>query len=194
MTSPLNDLSIPDRYRAVAATFTDRVRGSVDWDVPTPVKEWTARDVVGHVTGWLPGMIGAGSSVTFEPVPPVSDDPVATWAAFDRQLQALLDDPATGELTYTSDFLGTAPVPQVVDQFFTSDLLFHTWDLARATGQDDTLDVDFIAGAYAGMQQMGPMIRSSGQFGEQQPVPEDATVQEEFFAFIGRNPRWMPPA
>lgn len=194
MTPALTDLSIPDRYRAVAATFTDRVRGTVDWDVPTPVKEWTARDLVGHVTGWLPGMIGSGSSVTFEAGPSAAEDPVAAWVAFDRQVQAILDDPAAAELSYSSDFLGTAPVPQVIDQFFTSDLVFHTWDLARATGQDDRLDEAFIAGAYAGMQQMGPVIRSSGQFGDQQPVPEDATEVEQFFAFIGRDPRWSPPA
>ena len=37
------------------------------------------------------------------------------------------------------------------------------------------------------------MIQGSGQFGEQQPVPDDATTQERFFAFIGRDPRWTPP-
>ncbi len=193
MTTPLFDLSIPERYRAAAAAFTERVQGTTDWDVPTPVKEWCARDVVGHLA-WLPGMIGGGSSVTFEPIPSADLDPVATWAALDRQVQALLDDPATADLIYSSQFIGTKPVPEVVDQYFTSDVIFHTWDLARATGQDDQLDEAFIAGAYAGMQQMGEMIRASGQFGEQQPVPDDATVQEQFFAFIGRDPRWTPPA
>ena len=38
------------------------------------------------------------------------------------------------------------------------------------------------------------MIRASGQFGQQQPVPDDASVQERFLAFIGRDPRWAPPA
>ena len=63
MTTPLFDLSIPERYRAAAAAFTDRVQGTTDWDVPTPVKEWHARDIVGHLA-WLPGMIGGGSSVS----------------------------------------------------------------------------------------------------------------------------------
>lgn len=194
MSTPLFELSIPERYRAIAATFTDRVRGTTDWDAPTPVEEWQARDIVGHLIGWLPGMIGGGSSVTFEPVPSVQDDPVAAWTAFDAQVQALLDDPATNELIYSSQGIGTKPVPEVIDQYFASDVHFHTWDLSRASGQPDGLDPEFIAGAYAGMQQMGEMIRASGQFGEQQPVPEDATVQEQFIAFIGRHPRWTPPA
>ena len=52
MTSPLNDLSIPDRYRAVAATFTDRVRGSVDWDFPTSVLDVVLMGRYGHL-GWF---------------------------------------------------------------------------------------------------------------------------------------------
>ena len=44
------------------------------------------------------------------------------------------------------------------------------------------------------MQAQAEMIRASGQFGQQQPVPDDASVQERFLAFIGRDPRWAPPA
>ena len=102
-------------------------------------------------------------------------------------------DPATEEVVFEHEHIGRMPLPQMLDQFFTSDVVFHTWDLARATGQDDSLDEDFIAGALAGMGQMEEMIRGSGQFGEQQPVPDDATTQERFFAFIGRDPRWTPP-
>ena len=29
---------------------------------------------------------------------------------------------------------------------------------------------------------------------QEQPVPDDASVQERFLAFIGRDPRWAPPA
>ena len=42
----------------------------------------------------------------------------------------------------------------------------------------------------AGMQQMAPVIRASGQFGDQQPVADDASAQEKLIAFIGRDPHW----
>ncbi len=37
----------------------------------------------------------------------------------------------------------------------------HTWDLARATGQDDRLDPRFCALLLAGMEPMEDVIRSS---------------------------------
>ena len=193
MTS-LTSLSVADRYRSAADGFARRVAGTTDWDAPTPVAQWRARDVVGHLTTWLPALVASGCEVRLDPVPSAEEDPVGAWAGLDGQLRSLLDDPATEEVVFEHEHIGRMPLPQMLDQFFTSDVVFHTWDLARATGQDDRLDEAYLAEALAGMQAHAEMIRSSGQFGEQQPVPEDASVQERFFAFIGRDPRWAPPA
>lgn len=191
MTS-LVEMSVLERYRAAAATFTDRVHGTRDWDAPTPVVEWRARDVVGHLTTWLPALVSAGSAVTFDAVPSPQEDPVGAWTATDVQVRALFDEPASDEMTFSHEHIGTLPLPAMLDQYFTSDVVFHTWDLARATGQDDRLDEEFIAGALEGMSARADMIRASGQFGEQQPEPPGATVQDQFLAFIGRDPRWSP--
>ncbi|GAA8852471.1 maleylpyruvate isomerase family mycothiol-dependent enzyme [Helicobacter pylori] len=193
MTS-LSSLSVADRYRSASDGFARRVAGTTDWDAPTPVAQWRARDVVGHLTTWLPALVASGCEVRLDPVPSAEEDPVGAWAGLDGQLRSLLDDPATEEVVFEHEHIGRMPLPQMLDQFFTSDVVFHTWDLARATGQDDRLDEAYLAEALAGMQAHAEMIRSSGQFGEQQPVPEDASVQERFFAFIGRDPRWAPPA
>lgn len=193
MTS-LVEMPLAERYRSAAATFADRVDGTRDWDAPSPVAEWRARDVVGHLTTWLPALVASGSRVRFDPVPSAEDDPVAAWAETDAQIRALLDDPASEGVTFAHEHIGELPLPEMIDQFFTSDVVFHTWDLARATGQDDHLDDEFIANALEGMVARADLIRSSGQFGDQQPVPEDATTQERFLAFIGRDPRWSPPA
>lgn len=191
MTS-LTEMSAAARYRSAADTFTDRVHGTRDWDAPTPVAEWRARDVVGHLTTWLPELVAVGSQVEFAPVPSADDDPVAAWTETDAQVRGLLEDPATERLIFSHEHIGRLRLPEMLDQFFTSDVVFHTWDLARATGQDDHVDEEFIAGALEGMSAQAEMIRASGQFGRQQPVPADATVQERFFAFIGRDPRWSP--
>ena len=34
-----------ERHKEVSRIFTDRVRGTRSWEVPSPVAEWTARDV-----------------------------------------------------------------------------------------------------------------------------------------------------
>ncbi|GAA3605582.1 maleylpyruvate isomerase family mycothiol-dependent enzyme [Marihabitans asiaticum] len=192
--SRLTDATPAERYRLAAATFSDRVRGTRDWDAPTPVEQWLARDVVGHLTTWFPQMLEGGSEITLVPIPSAVDDPPAAWAGLDGQVQALLEDPASEGVAFTHEDIGSMPLPEMIDRYFTSDVVFHTWDLARATGQHDELDEDYIADAYDGMRQMEDVIRGSGQFGEHQPVPEDASVQDQFLAFIGRDPRWQPPA
>ena len=58
---------------------------------------------------------------------------------------------------------------------------------------DGTFDRQ-VQALLAGMSSMEEVIRESGQFGEQQPLPPGSTDQERLIAFIGRNPRWTPPA
>ncbi len=184
----LPDLPIADKYRSIAAGFTQRVQGVTDWDAPTPVKEWVARDVVFHLTGWLPAVLG--DVVRIEPGP--ADDPVAAWATFDGQVQAILDDPASMDLIHSHQYTGTNPVPVLIDNIFTGDVFFHTWDLARSNGLDDTLDADLVHDAYVGMSAAEEQLRPSGQFGQRQPVADDAPEQDKLFAFLGRDPHWRP--
>src|SRR5215212_1072066 len=153
------------RHREVADAFGDRVRGVKDWDVPAPVAGWTARDVVRHLVERLPAFLAAGAGVTLPPGPDVEDDPVGAWQAHQDAVQALLDDPATPSRVLRNQHLGEVPLAQAIDRFYTSDVFMHTWDLARATGQDDRLDADMCADLLGGMEPMEEVIRSSGQYG-----------------------------
>ena len=69
----------------------------------------------------------------------------------------------------------------------------HTWDLARATGQDDTLDPERCAVMLAGMEPIEDAMRGSGQYGPRVEVPADADAQTRMLGFIGRDPVWEPP-
>ena len=62
--------------------------------------------------------------------------------------------------------------------------------LARGSGQDDNLDEASCAAMVAGTTGMADVIRSSGQFGEQQPVADNTSAQDRLVAFIGRDPHW----
>lgn len=188
----LSELSIPERHRTVTADFTGLVDRVADWDAPAPVADWDAREVVRHLVEWLPGMLAGGSPVRLEVAASVDDDPVASWRQLSEQVQSLLDDPATSGLTYRSQMFDDMSVPAVIDQFWTPDVYMHSWDLARASGQQIDLDPQFATGLRTGMEQMGPALRESGQFGEQQPIPDDADEIDRLIAFIGRNPRWTP--
>ncbi|MGE0881424.1 MAG: TIGR03086 family metal-binding protein [Acidimicrobiia bacterium] len=175
----------PADHDAIADRFGAVVDGVTDWDAPTPVAEWRACDVVGHLTTWFPEFLASGG---IEIAHGDSGDPVGSWHRHDAEVRALLA--ARGGESFTHPYVGTRSLADTVAQFYTADVFLHTWDLARASGQDDRLDATLCEEMYAGMSSMGDMLRSSGQFGEQQPVRADAGPQERLIAFIGRDPYW----
>jgi uncharacterized protein (TIGR03086 family) len=182
-----------ERHRRVAATFTDRVRGTEDWDVPTPVPEWRARDVVDHLTTWFPGFL-AGCGVPLAVGPSAQEDPVAAWEHQSAAVQALLDDPDLVDRPIDNPHIGQMTLGAATDMIYTTDVFMHTWDLARATGQDDRLDPDACAAFVEGMEPMEELIRGSGQYGPRVAVPDDAGAQARLLGFIGRDPDWEPGA
>ena len=179
-----------ERHRQLARGFTDRVLGTRDWDAPAPVEGWRARDVVEHLTGWLPGLLAGGAGIDLSTGVDAHEDPAAAWLAHVAAVQALLDDPGTANRVLENPHLGRLPVEQAVDRFYTTDVFLHTWDLARATGQDDRLDAQLCAELLAGMEPLDELLRSSGQYGARVPVPPDAGPQDQLIGFIGRDPYW----
>ncbi|MER5459194.1 TIGR03086 family metal-binding protein [Streptomyces sp. NPDC002668] len=179
-----------DEHRTVARAFTDRVSGTDPeaWDNPAPCEGWVARDVVRHLVEWFPDFLKAGAGVELPKGPSVDDDPVAAWATHRDGVQALLDDPATAHKLLSNPHIGEIPLDQAVDRFYTADVFMHTWDLARATGQDEHLDPAKCAQLLDGMLPLDDVLRASGQYGPRVEVPESADVQTRLLAFIGRKP------
>jgi uncharacterized protein (TIGR03086 family) len=179
-----------DEHRRIADTFTERVRGVAagDWDNPAPPEGWVARDVVRHLVEWFPAFLSSGAGVDLTHGPSVDEDPVAAWTVHCAAVQALLDDPATPGRTLSNPHIGEVPLDVAVDRFYTGDVFLHTWDLARATGQDERLDPEKCAVMLEGMLPLDDVLRQSGQYGARVDVPEDADVQTRLLAFIGRQP------
>jgi uncharacterized protein (TIGR03086 family) len=187
----MSDPTPSEEFSEVAAGFGRLVEGAPPdaWERPAPVEGWVARDVVRHLVEWFPSFLEGGAGISLAPGPSVDDDPVGAWRTLQDGVQDLLDDPATADKVLTNPHIGEVPVPQAVSRFFTGDVFLHTWDLARATGQDETLDPERCAVMLAGMEPMDELLRSSGQYGPRVPVPDDADVQTRLIAFIGRDPR-----
>jgi uncharacterized protein (TIGR03086 family) len=175
-------------FRLVAGLFADRVRGVSDWEAPAPVDGWTARDVVRHLVEWIPPFLKSGVGIELPVGPSVDDAPVGAWATLQASIQEVLDDPATPGRMLSNQHIGELPLDVAISQFFTNDVFMHTWDLARASGQDETLDPDKCAELLAGMEPFEEAMRSSGQYGPRVEVPEDADVQTRMLGFIGRDP------
>lgn len=176
-----------DRHAAVARGFGRLVEQTPDWSAPSPVAGWTARDVVGHLVEWFPGFLAAGG-VELPAGPTVADDPRAAWEHHADAVQGLLEQRPDEEFTHPH--VGTQTLAEAVDRFYTADVYMHSWDLARAGGQDPGLDEDFAARMLEGMKPIEAMLRDSGQYGPAVAVPDDAPVVDRLMAFIGRDPGW----
>lgn len=179
-----------ERFHRIAAGMSRIVDGVQpdQWDLPAPCDGWVARDVVGHLVGWVPGFL-AGSGVALPSLDTdVGADPAAAWHALADALQGLLDDPVTAAEEHDFGPPGRMTVEAAIGMIVTGDVLVHTWDVARATGQDESLDETMVAEMYVGMQPMDEMLRASGHYGPKVAVPDDADMRTKLIAFTGRTP------
>jgi uncharacterized protein (TIGR03086 family) len=179
--------SLAARHEAAAGEFSRLVEQTSEWDAPAPVDGWTARDVVDHLVSWFGGFLAAGG-VELPSGPSTAADPVAAWRHHADAVQALLDE--RGEEEFTHPHVGPGRVAETTDRFYTADVFMHSWDLARATGQEPRLDEDFAGHLLAGMQPIEKMLRDSGQYGPAVAVADDAPVVDRLMAFVGRDPAW----
>ena len=180
---------IAERYDRLSARFTQVVVAVPDsaWESPAPCKGWVARDVVRHLVEWVPGFFES-SGVVLGGGPSVDEDAARAWEALDASIRRNLDDAEIAGLEFEHAIAGRHTFENAIDTFVTPDVLVHTWDLARATDQDDTIDAAECSRLLGAMEPMDAMLRQSGQFGTRVAVPDDADDQTKLIAFTGRRP------
>ena len=179
---------ISERYRRNADRFAAIVAGVPEsrWSDPSPCEDWTAHDVVRHVVdtqGMFLGLVGR----ELGEIPSVDDDPPAAWDAARLVVQSDLDDPERADTEFDGYF-GRTTFAEAVNRFLSSDLVVHAWDLAPATGQDETIDPAEAERVLAGARELGDAFRSPGVCGPEVEVPDDADIQTRLVAFYGRTP------
>jgi uncharacterized protein (TIGR03086 family) len=187
-----------DRFEAtVAAVRPDQ------WSQPSPCEKWSARDVVAHIIEMHAVMLRPlGRELS--PAPSLDADPLGAFKAARADIEVILADPALAEAEGDTPS-GRLTVAAHVDRVVSADMVFHGWDLARATGQDDTMDVGEVEAAWAGISALPPELleqfRTPGAFGPgvevfgpEVPVAEDAPLQDRLLGAIGRDPAWAPLA
>ena len=96
----------------------------------------------------------------------------------------------SGPLLVFMGVLGSSYVTfsRMIDTICTGDVLVHTWDLARATGQDEVLDPAEVRRMFDGIEDHDEAMRESGHYGPKVTVPDGADDQTRLLAFLGRRP------
>lgn len=185
---------ISARYARLASAMTTRVEGVPEgaWENQSPCAEWTARDLVRHLVD-THTMFGGFVGLTMHAGPGVAEDPVGAWSSARDQMQAWLDDPVTAEQEFQG-MGGPSTLGAAADRFLGFDLVVHGWDLARATGQDDTIEPAELPRLWEDTRALGDQIRSEGTCGPELPAPPGATDQDRLLAYLGRDPRFGEPS
>ncbi|GAC1440913.1 MAG: maleylpyruvate isomerase family mycothiol-dependent enzyme [Mycobacteriales bacterium] len=179
---------VADRYARVADRFTAVLRGcpSGGWNHPSPCPDWTAHGVAQHVVDThrrvLTRLTGG------DPTPPDTDaDLSASWQVESSAIRSILGD-AERAATPVQSMTGQQPFEQVVGTLLCADTLIHTWDLARATGQDERLDTGAVTSALEFLQPNDDMLRAPGGMGPKVEPPAGADEQTRLLCFVGRRP------
>jgi uncharacterized protein (TIGR03086 family) len=176
-----------ERHRRAGAGFSQIANAvPVDqWDRPTPCPDWDAQALVEHVIGFhdvlllRPLGVRAGRPRT---------GPAARWAATAAALATALAEPGVLDRPIDLPGGGTSTPGDMLGAL-TTDVLVHTWDLARAVDLDSALDAELCAAAYDVAVAAG-IPRNGSMFGAAVRVEPDADAATKLVAFYGRDPAW----
>ena len=176
-----------ERYELVAAGFDRRVKTvpADKWGAESPCEGWTARDVVGHVVRNHRSLAAAATGGEASELGS-EEDPAQAWSEAYAAMLAITKDPAALS-AQTNGPGGPVPLEQALGTFVSMDTCVHTWDLARAVGEDEQLDPGVVQLSWQMLQPMDDMIRRPGVFGPKLEAPAGADEQTKLLYFLGRQ-------
>jgi uncharacterized protein (TIGR03086 family) len=205
-----------DDPRAVFAAAVSAVRttaehvGPQQLHQPTPCGDFDVQELLEHLSVVLPRVAALGAGANPFEIGPALPAPGQSWSdawlAVAHEIQQLWSDPAILERPMSLPWVQTNGAGMMAQ--YTAELTVHTWDLARATGQQVDLDpraVDTALRAYeqvlpadgrrAGFEaiaaQMPPDARPANPpFGERHETRSNAGAIERLVAWTGRDPGW----
>lgn len=170
--------------------FGARLRLVTDWTAPTPDDEWDVAALVRHVIEeqqWVPLLL-AGRTVgeARSRLAVLGDDLPAEWERYSAaatQAWASVDPDAEVDLSYD-----TVPASAYLREQ-ASDVIVHTWDLARAVGADEDLGEVLVEAAWTVFAPQKDTLEASGLFDSPVPIADDAPLQSRLLALTGRDDR-----
>jgi hypothetical protein len=101
-------------------------------------------------------------------------------------VRAVLADPARATTTYDGVF-GPTTFESAIDRFANFDLVVHRWDLARATGGDDSIPEADAQRVLDGVAAFGPALYGPGVCADPVEVGADADLVTRMLGVVGRR-------
>jgi uncharacterized protein (TIGR03086 family) len=162
---------------------------------PTPCEDWSVAALLVHIIGFTSAFTQAarksvGTAGT--DAPPPEPDPATLPPHWRSRLPVLLEDLATAWREPTA-WTGTARVgggtmpAAAIGAFGMNELVMHSWDLARASGQDYAADPRILEALIELLSQA-----PAGSFGQPIVIAEEESLLDQAVALAGRDPAWRP--
>ncbi|HEX6675041.1 MAG TPA: TIGR03086 family metal-binding protein [Actinomycetes bacterium] len=182
---------VAELYRQGIESFGARVHavGDDQWHLPTPCTDWDVRALVNHLVYEMRWAKPLFEGATIEEVGDrfegdlLGDDPRGAWD--DAAKAAAAAAPADMERLVHLSF-GDVPGSEYAMQLH-ADLLVHGWDLARAIGGDEQLDLEQVRACSAWFREREEYYRAGGAVGPRPQLPAGADAQAELLAAFGRR-------
>ncbi|HEX4655527.1 MAG TPA: TIGR03086 family metal-binding protein [Mycobacteriales bacterium] len=170
-----------DLYRRTGAWTSQIVAGATDLTAATPCEEWTVRDLLNHMLDTQRYFAGSARGEDVSPPGPNPPDLLGNDPAADverTQTDVISAFSKEGAIDKTGPALGIA----------FSDLLLHSWDLARATGHDDTMPAGLAEASYDVIHGKFTDEQRKQIFKPEVDVGADASAQDRLLGYTGRTP------
>jgi uncharacterized protein (TIGR03086 family) len=160
---------------------------------PTPCAKWNVKDLSNHIVG---AAMMFGSVTRGESMPEMTETPdfstgdiVSTFDTAKRSLLTAWQEPGVTEREMVFPF-ATLPA-EIATRVQLMEVVVHTWDLAQATGQVESLDNSL---AETVLTFAGAMVPESSRnvggepFGFEVTEPDSASPYVKLAGLMGRNP------
>lgn len=174
-------------YARIATRFGDLLDAcpADGWSATSPCPGWTARDVAAHVVrNHRRALAGLDGSSFAAPGP--DEDVRPAWRSATDGVRRALADPGLAGTALGHEF-GSIPFADFIRRMACADTLIHSWDFARATGQDETLDAEGIGVVTDMLMPEDDRIRMPGAFAGKITPSADADPQTRLLNFLGRQ-------
>jgi uncharacterized protein (TIGR03086 family) len=167
---------------------------------PTPCPDWTVASLLDHLMGLSHAFTQAARKRTDVPGtdgPPPQPSAQHLSGHWRSRLPVLLEELATAwkdpaAWTGTSQAGGVTMPAAALGMVAMNELIMHSWDLAKATGQEYAADPRILETLIEFLGQ-GPAEGTPGLFGPTVPTDSEATLLDQAVARAGRDPSWRPP-
>jgi uncharacterized protein (TIGR03086 family) len=186
-------MDLPEVHEQALAVTRAKVAaiGDDQWGLETPCDGWDVRFLLNHLVSgnWWVEPLVAGKSI--EDVGDhldgdvLGDDPLAAYDASAGEAAAAFKGHGAMDALCKVSY---GPVPGSVyagHRFM--DVLIHGWDLAKATGQDTSLDLSLVQACWEVVEPQAELLAGSGAFAERPDIPADADLQTRLLATLGRR-------